>query len=613
MKLVIVESPNKVKTIQKYLGSEYKVMASVGHIVDMPAEGEMNLGIDFDNWEPIYKIAKDKNKTFKDLKDVSVNSEIVYIATDPDREGEAIGENLVNFLKLKDKYKRIKYNEITKDAILKSIQEATKLDFNLVKAQKARRMLDRIIGFRLTNLIASKIHNSPVRPTAGRVQSIGLKLVVDRDKEIKEFQPIPYWTIEAIISNDIKAKYYNPDSVEFNSKEWLSKEKALEVINNLDNYLKVVSVESEKKQSPKIEPLKQSVLYKKSPLDAKETQQSLQRLFEGFGDHGLITYPRTDSTRLSDEFIHKARLFIKAMYGENFIAQEIKTSSGDQDAHEAIRPTHIDLIPETAKQKYQLNENDFQIYSLIWEQTMKSLMNPPIKDILNYELESNKHKFKMSFSKIFFNGFNILNPKVENDNEIPRFYEGDIIEVKSFEQKDNLTTPPSRYNDGSLISKLDKIKVGRPSTFASTVEKIQERKFVEKQKGNLISTEFGNEVLKKLIEGFPNEINESYTAKVEEDLDLIAEGKKTKEEVMNEFWTKFKDSYQEATETLELTILEDKRIKENCPNCNSKLTIKYSKVNKEEFIGCSNYPDCKYTKPLKENKSKSVKTKRKSK
>lgn len=604
-KLVIVESPNKVKTIQKYLGSEYKVMASVGHIVDMPAEGEMNLGIDFKNWEPIYKIAKDKVKTFKNLKEQVEKAEIVYIATDPDREGEAIGENLVNFLKIKNKYKRIKYNEITKDAILKSIENASFLDLNLVEAQKTRRMLDRIIGFRLTNLISSKIQNSLTRPTAGRVQSIALKLVVERDKEIDEFTPIPYSTIEAIVNDEIKAKYFNLNSNDFESKEWVQKQKALEIVDELskEKKLKIVSVESIQKESSKIEPLKQSVLYKKSPLSAKATKESLQRLFEGFGEYGLITYPRTDSTRIATEFILKANEYIVLNYGLDFVNKKIKSSSGEQDAHEAIRPTDMFLTPSLAKEKYQLNNDDFKIYSIIWETTIKALMKPPIKDTLNCELESNSHKFKMSFSKTVFLGYEILNPK-ENENELPTFKEGNFIDVKEFKINENQTKPPSKYSDGSLIDKLDKIKVGRPSTFATTVDKIQERKFVIKTKDKLSSTIFGQEVLNKLIIGFPNEINENYTAQVEADLDLIAEGKKIKNEVMKQFWNQFKNSYEKATQTLQTTYLEDKRIKEDCPNCSSKLAFKFSKMNKEEFIGCTNYPSCKFTKSIKNTKQK---------
>lgn len=594
MKLVIVESPNKVKTIQKYLGNDYKVAASVGHIVHMKTEGQDNLGIDFDKWEPLYEISSEKEKIVKELKELASKADLVYIATDPDREGEAIGDNLIHFLKINNKYKRIKYNEISKTAIIRAIENAEMIDKNLVEAQKTRRMLDRIIGFKLSNLIASKIGNSPSTVSAGRVQSIGLKLVVDRDKEINEFKPVPYSIINANINDEMIANWFDENNQEFENSSWLSRDRANQIVNSLDKKLNVVSVERETKEDSRKEPLKQSVLYKKSPLSAKATQQALQNLFEGYGEHGLITYPRTDSTRIAPEFIEVSKAFIVDKFGANYFNEKVRSSSGDQDAHEAIRPVSFELTPDNAKSKYsQMSNDDYKIYDLIYKLTLQALLKPSIKDNLKVVLENNNQKFKMSFTKIVFDGYLIIDKSSNKTLELPDIKEGDILEVSEYQIKDSQTSPPSKYNDGSLISKLDKIKVGRPSTFASTVDVIQKRKFVVKDKEKMSSTELGRIVLDKLLQGFPNEINETYTAKVESDLDLIAEGKKTKNEVMEQFWTQFINSFDNASNTLTKTFLKDKRIDHDCPQCNNPLVIKKSKAG-NEFIGCSNWPNCNY-------------------
>ena len=596
--LVIVESPNKVKTIQKYLGNDYEVMASIGHIVKMPATGEKKLGIDFENWEPVYKIEPDKKHIVDELKKEAKKAELVYIATDPDREGEAIGDNLVHFLNLENKYKRIKYNEITKEAVLASIKNPTKIDENLVKAQKSRRMLDRIIGFRLTNLMAKKMANYPERPTAGRVQSIALKLVVDRENEIRAFIPTYYSTIAAKINDEINATFYDLKS-EFDNKEWVSREKAQKIISELKGPLKVVDIKISKKNDAKITPLKQAVLYKKSDMSSKVVQVAAQKLYEGFGDGGLISYPRTDSTRLSENFLTKARAYITKKYGEIYVAKDIKGFSGDQDAHEAIRPTDISLTPEIAKTKYKLSQAEAKVYSIIWTTTMKSIMTVPTREILRYELENNGHTFKLSSSKIIFDGYSIIS-KSENEKELPKYNIGDNVEVKKYESTNHETKPPARYTDGSLIEKLDEIKVGRPSTFAATVEKILDRKFVVKEGNSLHSTEFGEIVLSKLIEGFPNEITEGYTARVEADLDLIAEGEIDYKHLMQSFWERFDKSFQSAELTLEKTVLLDRFVGEDCPECGKPLIFKTSRKTKEDFISCSGWPECNFSKSNKE-------------
>ena len=594
--LVIVESPNKEKTIKKYLGNDYEVLASVGHIVKMSTSGEGRLGIDFENWEPKYSIEPSKIEVVKRLKKQAKKSDLVYIATDLDREGEAIGENLVEFLNIKDKYKRIKYNEITKEAVLAAIANPTIIDENLVKSQKSRRMIDRIIGFKLTNMIKTKLSNCPVPPTAGRVQSIALKLVVDRENEIRAFVPFKYHTIDAILNDGIVASYFNPNNKDID-KSWIIPEQIDEIYNSLSGPLEVVEITTTIKNDASITPLKQAVLYRKSDMSSKSTQSALQRLYEGYGDGGLISYPRTDSTRLSIPFLKSAQAFIKVVYGPEYISPTVKGIAGDQDAHEAIRPTNIALTPKEAIQKYSLSTSEAKIYSLIYYTTMQAIMTVPKREILRYNLKNSGHFFKLSASKVIFDGYLKLKGYT-NDKELPKYIKGEKINVKEYVATPHETKPPARYNDGSLIQKLDEIKVGRPSTFSTTVSKIVDRKFVEKDGKMLIATEFGEQVIAKLIEGFPNEITEGYTAHVEADLDLIAKGEVDYKFVMKQFWDRFNDAYKTAELTLEKTILIPKLVGELCPYDQGQLVFKNSRKN-EEFIGCNNFPNCNFTKNIK--------------
>ncbi|MGL5592000.1 MAG: type I DNA topoisomerase [Metamycoplasmataceae bacterium] len=597
--LVIVESPNKEKTIKKYLGDEYEVLASVGHIVKMTTSGDGRLGIDFENWEPKYAIEPSKKEVVEKLKREAKKADIVYIATDLDREGEAIGDNLVEFLDIKDKYKRIRYNEITKEAVLNAIANPSVIDENLVKAQKSRRMLDRIIGFKLTNLIKTKLSNYPISPTAGRVQSIALKLVVDRENEIRNFVPVQYHTIDAVINDEVIANYFNPNNKDID-KSWVLPENIEMIFNSLKGPLTVDDISTTVKNDASVTPLKQAVLYRKADMSSKAAQSALQRLYEGYGDGGLISYPRTDSTRLSIPFLNSAKAYIKKVFGPEYVSDSIKGIAGDQDAHEAIRPTDISLSPEKASAKFSLSSSESKIYSLIYYTTMQAIMTVPKREILRYNLVNSGHMFKLSSSKVIFDGYLKLKG-YENSKELPKYEKGQVIDVKEYINTPHETKPPARYNDGSLIQKLDEIKVGRPSTFATTINKIIDRQFVEKEGKTLKATEFGEEVIKKLIDGFPNEITEGYTARVEADLDLIAEGKIDYKFTMQQFWNRFNDSYKTAEITLERTILLPKLVGELCPLDGEQLVCKNSRQG-EEFIGCINFPECKFTKNTKSKK-----------
>lgn len=597
-KLVIVESPNKIATIQKYLGDNYLVTSSVGHIVKMKTSGQHGLGIDMDNWEPLYSIDSTKSALVKELKKLAKDAPEVLIATDPDREGEAIGDNLVSYLGVKEKYKRIKYNEITKEAIELAIQNPGFINEDLVKSQKTRRMLDRIIGFRLSKLIASKITNAPTNASAGRVQSIALKLIIDREKEIDNFVPIKYSTIDAKLANsDLKASFYNPNRIENWENTWVPNDQAEEIFKELSGDLNVVNIKVSSRKEAKITPFKQATLYKRAGLAASTVQSSMQKLYEGFGDGGLISYPRTDSTRLSNSFITKAKAYIAQNYGQEYVSDSIKGFSGDQDAHEAIRPTDLELTPELAAAKYDLSAIDLKIYTLVYQTTLQAVMEVPRKKTYSYELENNGHTFKISTFDIEFPGYY----KVIG---LPETKKIDVVDnkvkVEKYETTKSETKPPARYNDGSLIEKLDNIKVGRPSTFSSTVSTLKQRQYVDMDGKALVPTNFGKIVLNKLITSFPNIINENYTAQVEDDLDNISQGLVDYKELMVNFWEKFNEETNFSFQTLEVSVIEPEYTGKLCPLDNSKLWYRYNKKTGQKFIACSGFPKCRYIPPAEE-------------
>ncbi|MFV8483678.1 type I DNA topoisomerase [Mycoplasma sp. Z473B] len=598
--LIIVESPNKVNTIQKYVGDDYQVIASVGHILKMKTTGTYGFGIDMENWEPEYSADSSKKKVISELKAAVKNAKHIYIATDPDREGEAIGYHLVEYLKLQDRYSRIKYNEITKDAILKALAKPQELDFNLIDAQKARRMLDRIIGFRLSKLMRTKLKQAPGTPTAGRVQSIALKLIVDRENEIRAFVPEKYATLSAKIENDNFAYYYDA-TVSGDRKDWINNEqleKFQKYFATAKKELVVTDIKVAERKVAAMQPFKQAVIYRKSPLSSQTTQYVLQKLYEGFGDGGLISYPRTDSTRLSQDFIDQAHSYIKQKWDADYIASEVKGFSGDQDAHEAIRPTHIELTPASAKALYNLTDSEYKIYKMIYENTLQALIKQPIREITSYTYQNGTYTFRNSYSKIKYDGYYVVTGK-ETEDINPNYQVNQVVPVEEFIFEDHETKPTARYNDGSLIEALDNIKVGRPSTFAATVKIVKDRNFAVKESNALVPTEFGEIVLKDLISGFPNIINETYTAQVEDELDLIAEDKISKNIVMQNFWDKFATEFEEADSKIETHTFPLKEFDTPCPEDGGILVQRFNKKN-QPFVACKNFPKCKYTASLPE-------------
>ncbi|QKX41014.1 type I DNA topoisomerase [Metamycoplasma hominis] len=601
-KIMIVESPNKVNTIQKIVGDNIKVLSSIGHILKMSTSGMGGLGIDFENWEPKMVIDPSKRKIVSELKEAAKNASEVLIATDPDREGEAIANNLVNTLKVQDKYKRVKYNEITPDAINYAIENPLTIDENLVNAQKARRILDRIIGFKLSQLIQRKVKNTPTNPSAGRVQSIALKLVVDKEEEIAKFIPTLYSKIEAHTADEQIANFVYRDNLDFvGENEWIKREKVDDILAQLNQNksLQVIDFKKSIRSEAMVVPFKQSILYKESQYSSATVQIAAQKLFE----MGLISYPRTDSTRLSSIFIEKSQKFIAQKYGKEYIATEIKGFSGDQDAHEAIRPTDISLLASEAQQKFNLSNEETNVYKLIYEKTLMALMATPKREIYQYELKNGQYNFKMSYSKIIFDGYYKIFDK-KQESIIPNYKVGDIIKVLEFAKLDKETKAPARYNDGSLIKMLDDIKVGRPSTFATTVKIIKDRLFVETKNNSLYPTDYGKLVLEKLIQGFPTTINEEYTASVENQLDLISEGLSDYKILLKDFWNNFNLQLQNVNETMETDFLPQEILQEKCPLCGHDLLYRYTKSKHQKFIGCSNFPSCRYIRNIDNEKPK---------
>ncbi|MGZ9413318.1 type I DNA topoisomerase [Mycoplasma sp. 480] len=596
-KIVIVESPNKIKTIQKYLGTDYQVMACNGHIFEMKTSGIYGLGIDFENWEPIYKEDIKKKTIIKELKKAAKESDEVLIATDPDREGEAIGYNLVEALNIENKYQRIKYNEITEEAIKNAINKPLMIDQNLINSQKSRRMLDRIIGFRLSNLLTRKIQNARTNPSAGRVQSIALKLVVDREEEIKKFIPTKYHTIKATSDNNLEFSFFYKDKKEFENSEWISNFNINKIMSELKGDLVVKNIKITRKADAKITPLKQSTLFKKAGMSSKLVTKVLQELYEGIDESGgLISYPRTDSTRLSQTFINNAKSYVEKKYGKNYVSNTVKGISGDQDAHEAIRPTDWTLTPDMAKVKFNLNDSQYKIYNLIYNISLQAVMETPIREIVRYEFENNGHWFKLSSSKVVFDGYFSLIGR-DKDDFIPDFKKGEIVKVNEYIPSENQTNPPSRYNEGSLIEAMDEIKVGRPSTFSSTVSVLKDRFYVESKNNALIPTDFGYAALEVLKDSVPKIIQEKYTSSIEEELNEIAEGKEDYKSFMNTFWNDFQEKMADSEQNNKKVQIPLEYTGENCPENEAPLIYRYNKKNGQRFIGCSSFPECKFMKP----------------
>jgi len=598
-KLVIVESPSKSKTIEKYLGNDYKVVSSLGHIRDLSTTGKYGFGIDIENnFKPNYVIIKGKNKLVTELKKEVKSSDFVYLATDPDREGEAISWHLFDTLGLsKDKYKRIVFNEITKDVILSSFNKARDIDDNLVKSQETRRMLDRIIGFRLSKLMQSKTGGK----SAGRVQSVALKLIVDREREIEAFVPEDYYEIDATF-NEFEAKLdtYNNKKIEIKTEE-----EAKNILSKLDKIFSITSIDKQAKNKKAKPPYITSTLQQdastKLNFTSKKTMMIAQKLYEGINlkdeTVGLITYMRTDSIRLSDEFIKQTYGYIKSNYGEDYIGYVKTTKKTDnvQDAHEAIRPTSINRTPESVKEYLSLDE--YKLYKMIYYRALASLMKDAKTEATTVILDNNNYQFKATGSILLFDGYLKVYSEYEDNKDIilPDFsiYKDNKIESDEINYTMHTTKPPSRYTESKLIKEMETLGIGRPSTYATTVGILSERGYVKIIDKKFHPTEIGIETTDKLQEYFKDIINVDYTKEMEDDLDKIADGNLENIKLLERFYNEFEPKVKDAFSNMEKKPAEETG--ELCPNCNNPLVIKKSKYG--EFVACSNYPECKYIKP----------------
>ena len=610
-KLIIVESPAKANTIKKFLGGNTKVVASMGHIRDLP---KSKLGINIENnFEPEYINIRGKGDLIKELKKDAKNAKKVYLATDPDREGEAIAWHLSNILNVDEKkVTRVTFNEITKTAVQKAIKEPRDIDINLVDAQQARRVLDRIVGYKISPVLWKKVKRGL---SAGRVQSVAVKLIVDREEEIEKFIPEEYWNIYAELidkktNKKFEAKFYGKSGKkqEIHSQEEVDKilfaiKKATYIVEDVKK--------SEKKRTP-APPFTTSTMQqeasRKIGFSIKKTMSVAQGLYEGVkiqdkGTVGLITYMRTDSTRISEEARATAKKYITETYGENYYENRYyKTNKEAQDAHEGIRPTYAELEPE--KIKDSLTKDQYKLYRLIYNRFMASQMASAVYDTMSVTINANDYTFKANGQNLKFKGFMTLYVEGTDGKEekeagmLPELIQDEIVKLEKIEPKQSFTEPPARYTEASLVKTLEEKGIGRPSTYSPTITTILERRYIEKEQKQLLPTELGKIVNKLLCENFADVINVEFTAKVETEFDNIAEGKENWKKMIEEFYGPFEENVERVEKELEHVELVDEVSDIPCDKCGRMMVYKYGRFGK--FLACPGYPECKNTKPIVE-------------
>jgi len=618
--LVIVESPAKAKTIEQYLGKDFTVTASMGHVRDLP---KSKMGIDTEgDFEPSYTVPQDKKKTITELKKKIKADTKIWIATDEDREGEAIGWHLLKALKVdpkKHEVKRIVFHEITKNAILKSIDEPREINDDLVDAQQARRVLDRLVGYELSPLLWKKIRYGL---SAGRVQSVAVRLIVEREREIEAFKPEEYWKVIGTFNGDAKkdfeaqlAKIKGKKAEVTNKKE---SDKILKDLKGAD--YKVTKVEEKKAKRNPAPPFITSTLQqeasRKLGFSVKKTMMIAQQLYEGVetaeGHKGLITYMRTDSFNLSTEAVKQAHKVIASEYGKEYVSEKprvYKKAKGAQEAHEAIRPTNIERTPKDLQK--QLNRDQFRLYELIWKRMVACQMKTAILNQVKADIESGDYMFRATGQTIEFPGFMKVyveheddDPNADKDEEkakkhekfLPPLKENEDVDCKKIDSTQHFTQPPHRYTEASLVKKLESEGIGRPSTYAPTISTIQTRGYIEKDGKALKPTDTGNVVTDFLVKHFADIIDYKFTAEMEEDLDMVANGKKEWVPLMREFYKPFHDNVQNKEKTVSKADVVNEETDEKCDQCGSPMVIKLGRYGK--FLSCSNYPDCKNAKPL---------------
>ena len=609
-KLIIVESPAKANTIKKFLGANTKVLASMGHIRDLP---KSKLGVDIEHdFEPEYINIRGKGDLIKSLKKEAKSADVVYLATDPDREGEAIAWHLAKILEIpEDSVCRVTFNEITKEAVKESIKQPRKIDMNLTDAQQARRVLDRIVGYKISPLLWKK-----VKPglSAGRVQSVAVKLIVDRENEIRNFIPEEYWNIYATLldeksKQDFVAKFYgkNDKKVELHKKEEVD-----EILANIKNgkYIVTNIKNGEKKRTP-APPFTTSTMQqeasRKIGFTIKKTMSVAQGLYEGVripekGSVGLITYMRTDSTRISEEARAVAKEVITQAYGANYYENRYYRQNKDaQDAHEGIRPTYIHITPDSIKDS--LTPDQYKLYKLIYNRFIASQMAAAVYDTISVDIDVNEYKFKASGQNLKFKGFMTLyvegNDSKEDEEEstnIPKLELNQEVKKEKLDAKQSFTEPPARYTEASLVKELETKGIGRPSTYSPIITTIIERRYIEKDKKQLVPTQLGEVVNTLLTENFTDIIDVTFTARVEDEFDEVAEGKEEWKQILREFYPPFEKELEKVDKELEHVKLEDEVSDVKCDKCGRMMVIKMSRYGK--FLACPGYPECKNVKPF---------------
>jgi len=598
--LVIVESPAKAKTIKKFLGRNYKVEASMGHVVDLP-KSKMGIDID-DNFKPNYITIRGKGKILSKLRKAKKKSDKVYLATDPDREGEAISWHLSRSLKLDENKNRIAFNEITKNAIKKAIDNPREIDQNLVDAQQARRLLDRLVGYKLSPLLWKKVRKGL---SAGRVQSVAVKIICEREKEIEDFEKVEYWTITAVF-NDGK-KDFTADLFKINNEDFALNEKAAvdKVEKDLEkNEYKIEDIKVKKRKRNPYPPFTTSTLQQRASsvlnFSAKKTMYLAQKLYEGInigksGTIGLISYIRTDSTRLSNEARSEAAKYVKEVFGEKYHQNNKKynkKNNNNQDAHEAIRPTSAFRSPD--KMKEYLSGDQYVLYKLIWNQFIGSQMQPAIYKTYTIDILNGKYKFRFNGSELIFPGFLKLFKKDNGKDYIPDVQKSDKITAEDIKPEQHFTNPPPRYTEASLVKTMEEEGIGRPSTYAPTLSKIVTRNYVEKKGKYFSPTDLGVTVNHLLNKYFPDVTDIEFTAQLEHRLDEIEEGKEEWQEILHDFYKEFSERFEEAKDNMKKVNMDiETDIK--CDKCGKPMVIKHGRYGK--FLACSGFPECKNTKP----------------
>lgn len=604
--LVIVESPAKAKTIKKFLGANYEVHASNGHVRDLP-KSQMGIDIEHD-YEPKYITIRGKGDLLAKLRKEVKKADKVYLATDPDREGEAISWHLSQTLRLEEKdSSRISFNEITKNAVKASIKQAREIDMDLVNAQQARRILDRMVGYQISPLLWSKIKRGL---SAGRVQSVALRIICDREDEINAFVPEEYWNLEAEFELKGKKK---PLVAKLTKKDIHSEQEMNEILNALNN---AVFTAKEIKKSERVRkaplPFTTSTLQQESAkalnYSTQKTMQLAQQLYEGIdvkghGTIGLITYLRTDSVRISDEADQAVKQYIKEKYGENFVAMEDnigRSGKKIQDAHEAIRPTYVELDPSDIKAS--LSRDQYRLYQLIWKRFVASRMQPAKYETNTIKIEANGYRFSASTSKIIFEGFmSVYTPEEEaNDNSVnfESLHEGDQLEMLQLNQSQHFTQPPAHYTEASLVKTLEELGIGRPSTYAPTITTIIARRYIAKENKNLYVTELGEAVNNIMKCAFASIVDVNFTANLESLLDCVEDGTVNWKTIVSNFYPDLEEAVVNASTELEKIQIEDEVTEEICEMCGRNMVVKYGPHGK--FLACPGFPECKNTKPYLE-------------